>query len=68
VKVVSGKRMCAILEGRGWNYDHATGSHRVYKNPASEFTIAVPVHGNRDLKRGTQKGIMRQAGLTDTDL
>lgn len=28
----------------------------------------VPVHGNTDLKPGTQRSIMRDAGLTDADL
>lgn len=28
----------------------------------------VPVHDNQDLKPGTQRGIMRDAGLTDADL
>lgn len=28
----------------------------------------VPVYGNHDLKPGTQRGIMRDAGLTDDDL
>jgi predicted RNA binding protein YcfA (HicA-like mRNA interferase family) len=30
--------------------------------------VTVPVHANRDLRPRTQKGIMRQAGLTDADL
>jgi len=28
----------------------------------------VPVHGNQDLKPGTQRGIMRDAGLTEGDV
>jgi predicted RNA binding protein YcfA (HicA-like mRNA interferase family) len=28
----------------------------------------VPVHGNQNLKPGTQRAIMRDAGLTDDDL
>jgi predicted RNA binding protein YcfA (HicA-like mRNA interferase family) len=28
----------------------------------------VPVHGNQDLKPGTQRSIMRDAALTDADL
>jgi predicted RNA binding protein YcfA (HicA-like mRNA interferase family) len=28
----------------------------------------VPVHGNQDLKPGTQRGIMRDAGMTDDNL
>ncbi|HJT35820.1 MAG TPA: type II toxin-antitoxin system HicB family antitoxin [Pirellulales bacterium] len=31
-------------------------------------TVVVPVHGNKDLKPGTQHGIMRDAGLTEQDL
>jgi hypothetical protein len=27
-------------------------------------TVTVPVHGNRDLKRGTLRSIIRQAGLS----
>jgi predicted RNA binding protein YcfA (HicA-like mRNA interferase family) len=27
----------------------------------------VPVHGNQDLKPGTQRSIMRDAGLTEAD-
>lgn len=67
MKTVTGKRMCKILEGRGWTHDHTTGAHRVYKHSASVFNVAVPVHGNHDLKPGTQKDIMKKAGLTDED-
>jgi predicted RNA binding protein YcfA (HicA-like mRNA interferase family) len=67
VKPVSGKRMCRLLEERGWVHDHTEGSHRIYKR-AGHRTISVPVHGNRDLAPGTQKSIMRAAGLTDADL
>jgi predicted RNA binding protein YcfA (HicA-like mRNA interferase family) len=60
--------MCKILEGRGWVYDHTSGSHRVYKRPGVGWSISVPVHGNRDMKPGTQKDCMKKAGLTDEDL
>jgi predicted RNA binding protein YcfA (HicA-like mRNA interferase family) len=68
VKPISGKRMCKILERRGWVYDHTSGSHRIYKRDGDASTIAVPVHGNRDMRHGTQKDVMRRAGLTDADL
>lgn len=60
--------MCKFLERRGWTWDHTTGSHRVYKHPDSPIAVSVPVHGNSDLKPGTQRKIMRDAGLTDQDL
>jgi predicted RNA binding protein YcfA (HicA-like mRNA interferase family) len=68
MKPVSGKRMCKALEARGWVLARIEGSHHVYIRQRSPRTIPVPVHGNRDLKPGTQRAIMRQAGLTDADL
>ena len=68
MKRVSGKRMCKILESRGWTRNRIRGSHHVYERPDSPLSIAVPVHGNRDLPTATQNGIMRDAGLTDDDL
>ncbi len=68
MKPISGKRMCKILEARGWVFDRTKGSHWVYLRGNPAVSISVPVHGNRDLATGTQRGIMRQAGLTDADL
>jgi predicted RNA binding protein YcfA (HicA-like mRNA interferase family) len=68
VKHVSGKRRCKVLEGRGWTLDRVAGSHHVYMHPDRPLPLPVPVHGNRDLRTGTQRDIMRQAGLTDADL
>lgn len=63
---VSGKRMCKALERKGWV--RTKGSHYHYEHPDFPGSIPVPVHANRDLKPGTQKDIMRQAGLTEDDL
>ena len=68
MKTVSGKRMCRVLEGRGWLLVRISGSHHVYRNPATGRQTTVPVHGSADLKPGTQRSIMRDAGLTDDDL
>jgi predicted RNA binding protein YcfA (HicA-like mRNA interferase family) len=68
VRIISGKRMCRILEERGWTLARTTGSHHIYRDIASGRRAVVPVHGNQDLKPGTQRGIMRDAGLTDDDL
>ena len=67
MKTVSGKRMCEILKRHGWTLDRTRGSHYLFSRPG-EPMILVPVHANRDLPTGTQRTIMRQAGLTDADL
>lgn len=67
MKPISGKRMCQILARKGWVLDHINGSHHVFDRPGGP-RIPVPVHGSKELRLGTQKAIMRQAGLTEADL
>jgi predicted RNA binding protein YcfA (HicA-like mRNA interferase family) len=68
VKFISGKRMCRILEQRGWTLARINGAHHIYRHAATGRRTVVPVHGNQDLKPGTQRSIMRDAALTDADL
>ena len=68
MKTISGKRMCRILEQRGWTLARINGAHHVYRHAASGRRTVVPVHGNQDLKPGTQRSIMRDAELTEGDL
>jgi predicted RNA binding protein YcfA (HicA-like mRNA interferase family) len=60
--------MCRILEQHGWTLVRIRGSHHALQKAGMEKMIIVPVHGNRDLKPGTQRGIMRDAELSDADL
>ncbi|HJZ92314.1 MAG TPA: type II toxin-antitoxin system HicA family toxin [Gemmataceae bacterium] len=59
--------MCRVLESRGWVLDRIKGSHHIDRL-AGHSPISVPVHGNKNLKPGTQRSIMRAAGLTDDDV
>ena len=68
MKPVSGKRLCKVLESQGWILLRINGSHHIYGRPDRPAIIPVPVHGNSDLPTGTQRALMRQAGLTDADL
>jgi hypothetical protein len=44
------------------------GSHHIYRHAATGRRTVVPVHASQDLKPGTQRGILRDTGLTDDDL
>ena len=68
MKIISGKRMGRILEQRGWTLARINGAHHIYRHPATARRTVVPAHGKQDLKPGTQRGILRDAGLTDGDL
>lgn len=68
MKPISGKRMCRILKKNGWGLTRIRSSHHAFEKPGNPNVVIVPVHGNKDLKAGTQHGIMKDAGLTEDDL
>jgi predicted RNA binding protein YcfA (HicA-like mRNA interferase family) len=42
VKIVSGKRMCRVLEQRGWTLARVHGSHHVYRHTATARESSCP--------------------------
>jgi len=40
----------------------------LYYNPATNKAVIVPVHGGRDMKKGTFLTVIKQAGLDKNDL
>lgn len=68
MKHVTGAEMCRALERQGWTLARVRGAHHIYNRPGARRPIPVPVHGNRVLRAGTQRSIMRESGLTEDDL
>ena len=68
MKSVSGKRLAALLERRGWKILRIHGSHHIYGKEGSIVRLSVPIHGNHPLKLGLLKHIMKLAGLSEQDL
>lgn len=59
----SAKNLIAILVRRGYYFKRANGSHQLYYNPKTGKTVIVPIHGNKDLAKGTFFAILKQAGI-----
>lgn len=68
MKAVSGKDFCKLLEKRGWALLRIQGSHHIYGKAGINVRLTVPVHGNETLKIGLQKHLMKQAGISESDL
>jgi predicted RNA binding protein YcfA (HicA-like mRNA interferase family) len=68
MKSISGKKLCEIVEKKGWILKKITGSHHIYEKPNENKIISIPVHRNQDLKLGTLKSIMKIAQLSEDDL
>jgi predicted RNA binding protein YcfA (HicA-like mRNA interferase family) len=68
MKSISGKRLCKIVEQKGWILQRTTGSHYICENPETGQILSIPVHRNQDLKVATLKALMKIAQLSEEDL
>jgi predicted RNA binding protein YcfA (HicA-like mRNA interferase family) len=46
----------------GWVLDRIKGSHHIYKHSSKPRLVVIP-HPRKAMKRGTQRSILKQAGL-----
>jgi predicted RNA binding protein YcfA (HicA-like mRNA interferase family) len=53
-----------MLKDDGWFEVGQRGSHVQYKHPAKPGRVTVSGHDRSEVKPGTLKSILRQAGLT----
>lgn len=51
-----------MLEKDGWRPVAVRGSHHNFKHPIKSGRVTVP-HPSKDIRIGTLKSIMKQAGL-----
>lgn len=60
---VAGARIVRALERHGFKVARISGSHHIMRHPDGRGTT-VPVRGNRDVAKGTLRGILNDVGLT----
>lgn len=65
---LSARRLIEILLANGFVFKRSKGSHHVYFNAETNKTTIVPVHGSKDLPKGTFFGILKQAGIDKKDI
>ena len=56
------KEIVKLLESNGFRVVSSNGSHRKYQNPESGKIAIIPFHA-KELKKGTEQSILKQAGL-----
>ena len=63
---VTAREVVAVLHRLGFTDDRQTGSHLILYHAISRRRVVVPMHGG-DLKRGTLRSILADAGLTSEE-
>jgi predicted RNA binding protein YcfA (HicA-like mRNA interferase family) len=68
VKQISGKEFARALESKDWLLARVNGSHHVFVKTGRRERIVLPIHGNRPLKIGLLRSLMKIAELQESDL
>lgn len=56
------KQMVKLLLDNGFVFERQKGSHAIYVNKKTDKIAVVPMHC-KDLKKGTEQKILKDAGL-----
>jgi predicted RNA binding protein YcfA (HicA-like mRNA interferase family) len=68
MKSVTGKRMAKLAEQKGWILARINGSHHIYTQEGRIERVVIPIHGNKSLKIGLQKSLMKMIPVSEDEL
>ena len=68
MKSVSGKRLAQIALQKGWVLRRVKGSHHVYIKEGRDERLVIPIHGNKSLKIGLQRALMKLIPVSEDEL
>ncbi len=66
MKSISGKELAKLLESHGWILLRVQGSHHIYGKSGVASRISIPIQGNKDIKIGLLRNLLKTAGLLET--
>ena len=68
MKAVSGKALAKLAEQKGWVLARIQGSHHIYTKPGRVERVVIPIHGNKSLKMGLQRSLMKMIPVDESEL
>ena len=68
MKAVSGRELARAVERKGWVLLRVHGSHHIYGKVGSVVRLSIPMHGNKPLKVGLLRHLMKLAEVQESEL
>ena len=65
---MSGKELAKQLEREGWILLRVQGSHHIYAKPGNPERLSVPIHGNKAIKTGLLRHLLKASGLLESTI
>lgn len=63
----SSRQIIQLLEQNGFRLRRSSGSHFIFANLITKRRVVVPFH-NKDIPKGTLHAILKQAGISKSEL
>ena len=60
--------MAKLAEEHGWILARVNGSHHIFVKEGRIERLVIPIHGNRDLKSGLQRSLMKLVPIAEDEL
>lgn len=68
MKSVSGREFARFVERHGWKLLRINGSHHIYGKTGSVIRLSIPIHGNKPLKTGLLRHLVKIAELPQSEI
>lgn len=68
MKPLSGRELARLVERHGWTLLRIHGSHHIYGKPGRIVRLSIPIHGNRALKMGLLRHLLKIADIPEAEL
>ncbi|MDL5052310.1 type II toxin-antitoxin system HicA family toxin [Oscillatoria laete-virens NRMC-F 0139] len=60
--------MAKLAEAAGWSLARVNGSHHIYTKQGQFERVVIPIHGNKTLKIGLQRSLMKIIPVSEDKL
>jgi len=67
MRSMTGRELVRLVERHGWALLRISGSHHIYGKTGSIVRLSIPIHGNKPLKNGLLRHLLKNSGIPEAE-
>ncbi|HEV7802264.1 MAG TPA: type II toxin-antitoxin system HicA family toxin [Burkholderiales bacterium] len=68
MKSFSGREFARLVERHDWRLLRVNGSHHIYGKTGTVVRLSIPIHGNKPLKTGLLRHLLKMAEIPESEI
>ena len=68
MKSFSGREFARLVERHDWKLPRVNGSHHIYGKTGTVVRLSIPIHGNKPLKTGLLRHLLKMAEIPESEI